>query len=87
MNLRGRPRYESSVRTTMPPFVSNYQRYIAVYGGEDSEKKPTGLMMGNLTLPEGYMVHYEPSGSSRIIREPDRDFGGMGEVSSEEDSR
>ncbi|KAF4757769.1 hypothetical protein FOZ63_031227 [Perkinsus olseni] len=58
----------------MPPFVSNYQRYIAVYGGEDSEKKATGLMMGNLTLPEGYMVHYEPSGSSRIIREPDRDL-------------
>ncbi|KAF4671296.1 hypothetical protein FOZ61_003229 [Perkinsus olseni] len=44
----GRPRYESSVRTTMPPFVSNYQRYIAVYGGEDSEEKPTGLMMGSL---------------------------------------
>ncbi|KAF4702453.1 hypothetical protein FOZ62_006211 [Perkinsus olseni] len=37
-----------TMRTTMPPFVSNYQRYIAVYGGEDSEKKATGLMMGSI---------------------------------------
>lgn len=28
--------------------ISSYERYIAGYGGEDSDEKPAGLVMGNI---------------------------------------
>ncbi|KAF4673915.1 hypothetical protein FOL47_009946 [Perkinsus chesapeaki] len=57
------------------PFVNTYERYVSVgYGGESLDTKPaTKLNMNELTVPDGYMIHYEPSGTSRIIEEPDED--------------